>query len=72
MTSSREPQRSLPGLFTVDPRRFEFPDQEKPLSQNEIESGQNKPDRKRKRNAALSEKLKNKSFLPAKMERIRI
>jgi hypothetical protein len=72
MTSSREPQRSLPGVFTVDPRRFEFPDQEKPLSQSEIESGPNKPNRKKKRNAARSEKLRKSRCLGGKMERIRI
>jgi hypothetical protein len=60
------------GRFHYRPRRFEFPDQEKPLSQNEIESGQNKPDRKKKRNAARSEKLRKLWCLGGKMVRTRI
>ena len=46
-----------------DLRRFEFQDQEKPLSPSVIASERSKPNRKKKRNDARSARLRKRQFL---------
>jgi len=50
--------------FTLDLRRFEFQDQEKPRSPSVIASERSKPSRKKKRNDARSARLRKRRFRP--------
>jgi hypothetical protein len=60
--------------FTLDLRRFEFQDQEKPRSPSVIASERSRPNRKKKKNDARSARLKKRRFRPlgGMEEKIRI